>query len=101
MEPLRHVFERVGSALLQPPLHQRNLCPRQIVRQHVERDATVGFSKGRTQASFNFQRVLVADSPQNQQAILALKNLIQQCPGVFKMPVCSGQAASAGGEFRE
>ena len=57
MERLRQGFGGVRSVLLQPPVHQRDLRPRQIVRQHIEPNSGVGFGRGEKQASFDFLRV--------------------------------------------
>ena len=46
---LRQVIGRVRTALLQPPLHERDLRSRQIVCQHAKRDSALGFGKDGTQ----------------------------------------------------
>lgn len=49
--------------LLQPPLHQRDLRPREIVRQHVEWNSAAAFGKGSAQARFDLLRAPVMGSP--------------------------------------
>ena len=74
MKCLCQAFWGMGSMLLQPPLHKRDLRTRQIVCQHIKRDDAVGFDKGGAQIGFNFLRALVTHSSQDQRTILALED---------------------------
>lgn len=87
VECLRQLFGWVGPALLQPPLHQRDLRPCQIVRQHIERDGAASFGKGGAQTGFELLGASGADSAQEQRAFLALKYGVQHRPRLRKMPV--------------
>src|SRR5215207_4415090 len=87
VECLGETFRAMRPPLLQPPLHQRNLCSNQIIGQHIKRNRAVRFYKNSAQIRFDLPCTSVTDLSQDELTIFTLKDGVQQRPSFFKMSV--------------
>jgi len=62
------------TALLQPPLHRRDLRSGQMISEQIERDCAVGFGKDSAQICFDLPHASVTDLPSDQRPIFAVEN---------------------------